>query len=203
MKINIWNILIALKHTPQIAYIYTIINSFFQVFFPPYPGDTIIALLGYLSYLKIINGGIVLSLIILSTFLSSCLLLYLSYNFSNIIKNSFYFQRFFNLKQLENFEKWYKKIGPFFLVISKFIPGINSIVIIASGLFKIDIKSSIISIGIATIIHNSMFFIAGRIAGENIDLLKLLIKEYTSYVLLGIILITLLYFIVNRYINKE
>ncbi|MCX7903744.1 MAG: hypothetical protein N2486_04460 [Caloramator sp.] len=203
MKLNIWDILMSLKTSPHIAYIYAIFNSFLQVFFPPYPGDTIIALLGYLSYLKILNGGIIFSLVIISTFLSSCLLLYISYNFSNLVKNSFYFQRFFDLKQLENFEKWYKKIGPFFLVISKFVPGINSIVIIASGLFKIDIKSSIISIGIATIIHNSMFFLAGRIAGENINLLKLLIKEYTSYILLGVILITLLLFFVNRYINKE
>jgi membrane protein DedA with SNARE-associated domain len=203
MKINIWDILLILKNNPQIAYIYALLNSFFQVFFPPYPGDTIIALLGYLSYLKIIKGGVVLSLIILSTFLSSSLLLYLSYNFSDLIKNSLYFQRFFNLRQLENFEKWYRKIGPFFIVISKFIPGINSIVIIASGLFKIDLKYSLISIGIATIIHNSMLFIAGRIAGENIDILKSLIKEYTSYVLLGIILITLLYFLLKRYINKE
>ncbi|SEF50968.1 membrane protein DedA, SNARE-associated domain [Caloramator fervidus] len=198
MNIEIFKILSYLKNNPSIAYIFSILNSFLQIFFPPYPGDSLIALLGYLSYLNIINGYVILSLTIISTFLSSYLLLYISYNFSNIIVNSYYFKKLFNLHSLEKFEKWYKKIGPFLLVIGKFIPGINSIIIIGAGLFKIDIKLSLLSIAISTILHNSMFFIAGKIAGENLKFLKTLIKEYTTYILLGITLLYLGYLLIKK-----
>lgn len=191
---NFFYQLVALiKNHPLLGYIFAIINSFLQIFFPPYPGDTFIAVLGYLSSLKIINSTLLLIIILLSTIISSIMLFLLSYYFSENIKNSKYINKYFKLSNIEKFNKWYENYGPFAIIISKFLPGVNSIVLISSGLLKLNKSFAIFSIIISSILHNGMLFIAGRITGYNIKQLNIMIKEYSFTILFSLIIILLLF----------
>lgn len=184
MHIYLFHLIDSLKQNPILVYLFTIINNFLQIFFPPYPGDTFIALLGYLSSQKIINGTLLLIISVLSTIISSIILYLISYHFSdNVLKNK-YIQIFFQIEKIYLFEKWYNKFGAFAIILSKFLPGINSIVLIASGVLKLKRKAAIISIVLSSILHNSMLFFAGKVTGKNIDALQLLIKEYSSIIIL-------------------
>ncbi|KRQ87994.1 SNARE associated Golgi protein [Caloramator mitchellensis] len=186
----------SLKQNPMLVYLFTILNSFLQIFFPPYPGDTFIALLGYLSSQITKNGALLLIIALSSTIISSIMLYLISFHYSERVLKNKYINNFFQINKIYLFEKWYDKFGAFAIILSKFIPGINSIVLIASGVLKLRKITAILAIILSSIIHNSMLFIVGRVTGNNVAVLNQLIKEYSSIILLFSLLILIIYILI-------
>lgn len=178
---------------PIIAYFFFFINSALQILFPPYPGDSVIVLSGYLSSSGILNTPMVLTVTLGSTFLSSILLYTLSFKYSDKILSSKFMNRFFNIKKVYSLENWFKKYGSIAIIINKFLPGIGSLTLISAGVLKLPKGSAYASIALASVIHNLLLFAAGRVAGSNMEFIKLTISKYNRIFFAAAILLALVY----------
>lgn len=186
-----------------IAYLFFFVNSVLQAVFPPYPGDTIIVLLGYLSSRNILNTPVVLTTILSGTYIGSVLLYAVSYKFKSRFINNKFIKRYINIDKVQSLESWFKKYGAFVLIGSKFIPGAAFIAIISAGLFELSPISVFISLGLSTLIHNTALFLAGRLAGNNMEKMKLAMAEYTHFIIFGVLIISILYLYIKSVYKRK
>lgn len=193
----------AANGSPIAAYLFFFFNSILQVLFPPYPGDSIIALQGYLSTKGILNPYILLTNIFIATYLSSLFLYIVSFKYGEAVINKSIIKNYFDINKINRLEDWFRKYGAIIIIINKFLPGLGSLTFIATGLFKLPRIPAMISIGVACILHNIVLFIGGRIAGENTKIIKNFIREYSIYIILGIIIIGLIYIIIKKLWGKH
>jgi membrane protein DedA with SNARE-associated domain len=189
-------------HNPVFAYVFFFFNSVLQVFFPPYPGDTLIIFQGYLSSHGILNTILLLTVTLSSTYLSSVGLYLLSLRLGHRLVQSKYIKKFFDVGKIYRMEDWFKKYGAFVIVAGKFIPGVGFLALIAAGIFELPALPAFISIGIATLIHNITLFIVGRFAGNNMPLIKRIISEYNRAIIIGVVIIAVVYIFI-KFIYKR
>lgn len=187
---------------PVFAYIIFFINAAIQVLFPPYPGDTIIIFQGYISSLGILSSPALLSTTLSATYLSSIFLYLLSYKLGHRVLSTKFIKKFIDIKKIYSLEGWFKKYGSLVVISGKFIPGLGFFSLIAAGLFELPPISAFISIGISTLIHNTILFMAGRITGNNMDIIKKAMFEYNRLIIIGVLTLSALY-IYTKYIYKR
>ncbi|TDT60887.1 membrane protein DedA with SNARE-associated domain [Fonticella tunisiensis] len=188
---------------PIMVYVFFFLNSTLQILFPPYPGDSIIVLGGYLSSTGILNTPLFVLSTLTATYLSSTFLYLISYKFSYRILANKLISKFFKVKRIYSLESWFRKYGSFAIILNKFLPGIGSLTLIAAGIFKLRPFSAFISIGIASILHNIFLIIAGRITGDNIVLIKHFLGEYNKIFIVSMIIVILIYLYVKFIFKKQ
>ncbi|MCX7884873.1 MAG: DedA family protein [Caloramator sp.] len=188
---------------PLIVYSFSFINAVLQILFPPYPGDTITIFQGYLISQGYLNAYFVLLSTLLGTYLSSLFLYFIGYKFGKSILLNKFIIKYFNPKKIYKFESWFKKYGSFIIIINKFLPGIGSLTFIAAGIFQLPPISASISIGIATIIHNTFIIMAGKLTGENVIIIKQALQEYNKIIIIASIIISLVYLYLKLFYKEK
>jgi membrane protein DedA with SNARE-associated domain len=188
---------------PAYAYMFFFLNAVLQVLFPPYPGDTLIIFQGYLSSIGVFNSFSLLLTSLTATFISSIVLYRISFKFGHSIIENKFIRKYFDTSKTSKLEGWFSKYGALAIVINKFIPGVGSLAVIAAGIFKLSRIPAYISIGIATFFHNTMLFLAGRFTGNNMYVIKSIIKEYQSFIFIGLLVIGILYFYIKFYSKNK
>lgn len=183
---------------PIIAYIFFFINALLQILFPPYPGDTIIALEGYISSRGFLNPYLLLLTTVTGTYLSSVLLYFLSFKFGNSLIAHKFTEKYFDTENIIKLEKWFNKYGALAIVINKFIPGMGSLTLIAAGVFQLSKIPALIAIAIASVIHNTVLFVSGKLTGDNIDKIKTMFVEYNNYLWIALMTVFILYVYIKR-----
>ncbi len=86
--------------------------------------------------------------------------------------------------------------GQFFF--SKFIPGLNPVIILFSGIFRIKSYIVYLSFISAAIIHNTGLVLIGRFLGNNIDSIKQFIRTYNIIVVCLILVVLLVLFVFSK-----
>lgn len=180
------------------TYVFFLFNGFLQAVFPPYPGDTLIIFQGYLTYYMGFNKFMMLLNTTIGSFLGSLLLYFISYKESNRVLNNKFLIKLFSIDKIHKLENWFRKYGSFLIIINKFIPGFSSITFISAGIFKIPKTSAIISIFIANLLYNTMLFTAGFLTGDNIDVIKYSIREYSKLIILSLTLFSFVYVYIKK-----
>lgn len=187
--------------SPLGAYIFFFVNAVLQALFPPYPGDTLIVFQGYLSSHRILNAYLLLLVTFSGTYLSSIFLYSLGFKYHyKLIENRF-IKNYVDFNKIKSLELWFKKYGAMVIIVSKFVPGLSFVSIIAAGIFELPVKVSYIAIAISTLIHNGMLFFTGRITGDNMDLIKRSLYEYNKLIILGIFILSIVYIYI-KFIKK-
>ncbi|KPU45292.1 hypothetical protein OXPF_11850 [Oxobacter pfennigii] len=182
---------------PYLAYAFFFISAVLQIMFPPYPGDTVLIIEGYLSSKGFFNFfGITVNAII-ATFLSCLFLYHTAYKMGDKIYDIPVIKRYFSKDKLLMLNSWFLKYGSFAILISKFIPGIGSFVMIAAGTFKASRISAYIAMAVAAILHNTMLVLLGRAAGNNMDLIKSMLHRYNVAVAVILIIAAGIYIYVK------
>lgn len=188
------------KTNPLLAYIFFFFNSILQVTFPPYPGDSVIIFQGYLSSIGLLSTPLLFLSTYLGTFLSSVFLYIISHKLGEKLIRGKFVKKYFDIGKIYKLKNWFSKYGAAAIVINKFIPGIGSLTLIGAGLFKLKTLHAILAIGAASMLHNMILFMAGRLTGKNIHLLQRFISEYEKLILSGILIISAIY-IYFKYIH--
>jgi membrane protein DedA with SNARE-associated domain len=181
------------ERNPLLAYLFFFINAALQILFPPYPGDTVIVLQGYFSSRQLLNTPLMFLTTLSATYLSSLIMYLLSYQFGEKVVANKYVSRFFDTEKIEKLNGWFIKYGSAAIIINKFLPGFGSLTLIAAGIFKLPQLPAFISIGVASLLHNAALFMAGRLTGENMDLIHQVFGEYKKLILSGILMIVGIY----------
>lgn len=179
-----------------LSYIFFFISQFLQVLFPPYPGDMVLILEGYLSEIANLNIILVISNAILATSLSSIALYLLGRKEEEKILHSKIINKLFETDKVLKLKKLFDRFGAIVIIISKFIPGIYSITILSAGVFKVKKRIAYSSIILISSLHHIALIFLGKILGENWTFVFRKIEIYNKQILTLIIPILILYFIV-------
>jgi membrane protein DedA with SNARE-associated domain len=152
-----------------VVLLFVFFSSSIQQFFPPYPAEIVLLLLGCFYAAGVLPGFTYLIVYITGTLLSSALLFFIAKQKGNDILQSKIVRRIFSKRMQSKASVYIKKYGAYSLVICKFIPGINSIAILMGGILDIKTSSAMIGICVSGIVADTVYFIAGYVIGNNIE----------------------------------
>lgn len=193
--IKVENLLnLALTHGAFWFYVLIFLSSLFENFFPPFPGDTVTFVGGYLAGTQHLTFPLV--------FLSACLgclsgamLLYLlgrSKGRKVFLKNG---KRIFDRAHLEKVENWFKRYGQKVLVLSRFLAGVRSVVALAAGVGNVSLKKMTIYTSISILLWNGVILFSAFKVQQNWREILRMIQIYNRAVLAVVILIALVWLV--------
>ncbi len=166
--------------SPILIFLFFFLSGFLQIAFPIYPGDTVLVFGGCLGGLSVHSVGTVALMGYLSATVVTSLLLYeLGYRLNERIFRIGWIGRIMPMEQRLSVETKYKKFGVSLLMLCKFIPGVNSLVILLGGVLRYPRKAGMLAVVFSSVVHNLIFFYVGHMIGKNLDGIKLFLREYT------------------------
>lgn len=175
--------------SPWIVYTTFFISAILQLTFPPYPGDTVLIAGGYLGSMGLSGGEVPIFVSYwLGTLFSSFLLYSIGEWKGEEVLKSKLVRRYFPEKNQEKARKWVFKYGIIAFILCKFIPGLNSLIIVFGGIFKFNRILFYLGAGVASTIHNVAFFTVGRAIGDNYNNTVKFLLDYNrvAFALVGI-----------------
>ena len=180
--------------SPWLIYLFLFCSAILQITFPPYPGDTILLFSGYLGTVDIAGGNIPIFLAYwIGTALTSYAIYEMGYFKGEGLLQLKLVKKYFPLASQEKAKKWVLKYGLLVFFISKFIPGLNSLIIVFGGILRYKKLWAYIGVGVTSLVHNIIFFLTGRAIGNNWDAISHFLYLYNRFVFGSIIVIALIY----------
>ncbi|MTI49081.1 DedA family protein [Sporosalibacterium faouarense] len=184
-----------------LSYVFFFLSQTLQVLFPPYPGDMVLIIEGYLTELANLNLILVIVTAVTATSLSSMLLYNIGRKKEERILHSKVIKILFDTNKVEKLRNLFHKFGPAVIIGSKFIPGIYSITALSAGIFKVDKKKAYTSIVAISSFHHIILIVLGKILRENWTIIFYKIEKYNRYlfvVLIGAFAVYALMHILKR-----
>lgn len=185
-----------------LSYLFFFVSQSLQVLFPPYPGDMVLILEGYLSEIAHLNIYFVVTNAILSTSSSSILLYNIGRRKQERILHSKIITMLFATNKIEKLNRIFKKLGAWTIILSKFIPGIFSLTVLSAGVFKVKKRFAYLAIIIISSLHHLTLIILGKKLGENWELIFRKMTEYNKYIII-IGLIALIIYLIMLQLKKK
>lgn len=187
--IKVENVLdLALTHGAFWFYLFIFLSSLIENFFPPYPGDTVTFVGGYLAGTSHLTFPFVFVSAGLGC-LSGAMILYIlgkSKGRELFLKNK---GKFLDIKHLEKVEKWFKKYGEKVLILSRFLTGIRSVVALAAGVGNVNLRKMTIYTCISIILWNGLILFSAFKVQQNWRKLLQMLQIYNKIVLAVLILV--------------
>lgn len=186
--------------SPWIIYIAFFLSAVLQITVPPYPGDTILIFGGYLGSTGIKAGNIsILISYLLGTIISSIILYGIGRINGEAVLKLRFISKYFTEDNQGKAKKYLIRYGILIFFVCKFIPGLNSIIIILGGVLRYNPLWAFIGVGCASIIHNIAFFLVGRNIGYNSEGIKHFLNTYNTVVTTSVIIGGILYIVIKSY----
>ncbi len=174
------------------------LSGFLQIAFPIYPGDTVLVFGGCLGGLDIGSAAtLALAGYLSATLIASLLLYELGYRLTDRIFSIRFIQRIMPLERRAYVEGRYRKFGIGLLAVCKFIPGVNTLVILVGGVLRYPRRQGMTAVALSSVVHNVVFFYVGHTLGRNLYAIERFIRDYTiiaasAFGALAIVLLTIL-----------
>ena len=186
--IKVENILnLALTHGAFWFYVFIFLSSLFENIFPPYPGDTVTFVGGYLAG----TDHLTFPFVFLSAglgCLSGAMLLYVLGK--NKGRKLFLKDRkgIFDRAHLEKVERWFIRYGEKVLILSRFLSGVRSVIALTAGVGNVSLKKMTIYTSISIVLWNGLIlFFAFKVEQNWREILRM-IQIYNKVVLAIVIL---------------
>ena len=193
--IKVENILnLALTHGALWFYVFIFLSNVLENFFPPYPGDTVTFVGGYLAG----TNHLFLPLVFLSACLgclSGAMLLYLlgkNKGRKIFLKNG---KRIFDRAHLEKVERWFKKYGEKVLVLSRFLIGVRSVIALTAGVGNVNLKKMTFYTSISIILWNGIILFSAFRVQQNWREILEIIQIYNKTVLIIVTVVALVWLV--------
>jgi membrane protein DedA with SNARE-associated domain len=153
---------------PQLQWFYLILfaSCLVENLFPPYPGDTVILIAGYLAGAGQIHhvSGLLCSV---AGSLAGALILFLlgsSRGRALFQKGRF---RFLSPEQLDRVEGWFGRHGKKVILASRFLPGVRSLVAVTAGIGRVRTAVFVPLSLISILVWNGLLLYLGLQLGQN------------------------------------
>jgi membrane protein DedA with SNARE-associated domain len=174
---------------PQVQWFYLILfaSCLAENLFPPYPGDTVILLAGYLagSGHIFVSGGLVCSV---AGSLSGALILFaLGSSRGRALFRRGRF-RFLSPERLDQVEAWFTRHGKKVILASRFLPGVRSLVAVTAGIGRVQAGLFALFSLISILIWNGLLLFLGLQLGQNWAAVVRWFRIYTWVVVIILLL---------------
>lgn len=185
---------LAVAFGPFWFYLFIFLSGLVENLFPPYPGDTVTFIGGYLAG----TGVLTFSLVFFSASLgclAGAMILYIlgkSKGRGIFLKNK---GRVFNKTQLEKVENWFKRYGEKVLLLSRFLTGIRSVVALTAGVGNVNVQKMTGYTLISIVLWNGIILFSAVKVQKNWREILEMIQVYNKVVLTVVIVIVIIWLI--------
>jgi Uncharacterized membrane-associated protein len=160
-----------------VTYVFFFLTGILQLVFPPYPSDVIIVFEGYLTTLGKFYFASVFINSVLGSLIGSMLVYWFGYKKGNEVLRYKLVLKYIDEKHIKRSEKVFHKYGKYGLILSKFIPGTSTIMVLFSGVFRVKKRVYFSYILLSIILQQLVYMIIGRVIGNNINA----VNRFLSY----------------------
>jgi membrane protein DedA with SNARE-associated domain len=185
---------LALTHGAFWFYLFIFLSNVIENIFPPYPGDMVTFVGGYLAG----TSRLTFPLVFLSAglgCLAGAMLLYLlgkSKGRKAFLKNG---RWILDREHLVKVENWFKRYGEKVLVLSRFLAGVRSVVALAAGVGNVSLKKMTIYTSISVILWNGIILFSAFKIQQNWRQILHMIQIYNRVVLALVVLVTIIWLV--------
>jgi membrane protein DedA with SNARE-associated domain len=185
---------LALTLGPLWFYLFIFLSGLLENLFPPYPGDTVTFVGGYLAGTGLLTFSLVFFSASLGCLAGAMILYILGKNKGReiFLRNK---GQIFNKAQLERVEKWFERYGEKVLILSRFLAGVRSVVALTAGVGNVKIQKMTGYTLISIILWNSMILFSAFKVQKNWREILQMIQIYNKVVLAVVILIIIVWLI--------
>jgi membrane protein DedA with SNARE-associated domain len=185
--------------------LFSFLSACIQQVFPPYPSELLLLLLGGLAVTDVIAGPAAILPYIAGTVFSSLLLFYLSRRIGKPVLKNRYVARIFSRRNQRRAAVYMRRYGAPALGICKFLPGVNTVCLIVAGVMGLRGPAPMLTISVAGIVENTLFFLAGMFIGNRLPDMYRFTKQFSiAAVLIAAALIAIfLFFKFNKRIIQR
>lgn len=189
-----------ITHTnPVFTYMFFFCSGVLQMIFPPFPSDVIIILEGYLTTVSsTFNFFLVLLISVLGSLVGSVLVYWFGYKKGNEVLRYKVVIKYIDEKHIKRSEKVFHKYGKYGLLVSKFIPGTSSIMVLLSGVFRVRKRVYFTYIVISILLQQVIYLIVGRVIGKNINQVKSFLSYFNFVAVLALVALAIVVFIIYK-----
>ncbi len=185
-------------------YFFLFISAIIETIFPPYPGDTVTFMGGYLVSSKVLSLPLAFFIPCAGSLCGALALYYLGMK-----KGRKLFEKdkgkILNRTQLNRIENWFRKYGGKVILVSRFIAGVRSGIAIAAGLGKIELWKMTIYSLISIFAWNGFIISLGALTHQNWQKLYKFLSLYNRFIFIAVVLIFIFWLIriVRKRSNKN
>ncbi len=162
--------------------------------FIPFPSEIVLVPAGYLAS----KGDMSISYIMMSAIAGSLVGAFVNYYLALTLGRKFllrYGKYFFiSCEALEKMKRYFEKHGHISTFTGRLIPGIRQLISIPAGLAKMDLLEFTVFTALGAGIWALILILLGYYIGENQELIKVYLKEITTFVVVFLIIISTLYY---------
>jgi membrane protein DedA with SNARE-associated domain len=168
-------------------YCFMFISAIVENLFPPYPGDTVTFMGGYLASSAVLSLPLVFLIPSAGSLCGALILYYLG-----LKKGRKLFEkdkgRILNKTQLGKIENWFGKYGSEVILASRFITGVRSGIAVAAGLGKIELWKMVAYSLISIFAWNGLIIGLGTLTHQNREKVFKFLSLYNRLILIAVIL---------------
>lgn len=184
---------------PQARWFYLILftSCLIENLFPPYPGDMVILLAGYLagSGQILTGGGLLCS--VAGSMAGGLILFALGSSKGRDLFHRGRF-RFLSPERLDQVEEWFRRYGRRVILVSRFLPGVRSLVAVAAGISGMRTRLFALFSLISILVWNGLLFFAGLKLGQNWATVVRWVRIYNWVVILLLVMAAIFWYL-RRY----
>lgn len=152
-------------------YAFLFLSAVVENLFPPIPGDTITVFGAFL----VGTGRLSFTLVFILTTLGSSTGFFLLYMFGAFLEREFFIEkdyRFFSAESIVAAEEWFRKYGYYVVAANRFLPGIRSVISIASGISGLSPLKVFLYCNLSAAVWNFIWIYTGYTLGNNWEHVK-------------------------------
>ena len=191
------------KIDPEYYWVFIFASSLIENFFPPYPGDTITVLGGYLMGIGKLSMWSLASAVFLGSVSGAATMYFFGQRMISFLTQKFRFgQSFLDQGSMEKTEQWFRKYGVYAVIFSRFSAAIRFFVAIIAGATHMNFFAFLFCFSLATVLFNGVLIFGGFMLGENWAVLLEYFKIYNQ-TLMVILVAVLASFGLYKYFQRK
>jgi membrane protein DedA with SNARE-associated domain len=177
-----------LQHGVLWVYLVLVASSFVENLFPPFPGDSFIAVAGLLAGVGRLDWILAFGCILLGGMLSVSILYFFGRN-----QGRHYFERknftYFSVEHIHRVEKYFARWGFLILIVSRFLPGIRTAVAVVAGIGQYNTVKMMIFTTCSYILFVSLIMYTAGSVARNYDAIGDYFTAYGRILWIAVIVI--------------
>ncbi len=192
------------QHSNIYLYLFLFFSAIIENLFPPIPGDTITAFGAFL----VGTGRLNYMLVYFSTTLGSVIGFMTLFITGKYLGKKFFHEKnfkYFSIENIKKTERWIEKYGYWVVLFNRFLPGIRSVISIASGISMLKTFRVFLISLVSALAWNLIWIHTGYLLGNNWEIVKEkmsnIMLKYNIFILI-IIALAILVFIIIKNKNK-